>query len=149
VVRNVIGRGGSGGYTRAAAKREGEWKMRLACCVCLLTLLGIAGCAPAVTNTAGPAAATARSVPSSEGTILSMRPVRVRGDRVPWRAALLADASSATTAGDDGNSDLTEFIVRTDAGSTISVVQANELGFRPGDRVTILHDGHTHIARPG
>jgi outer membrane lipoprotein SlyB len=114
----------------------------------LLALFGIAGCAQAVTQTATPVAATVRPVPASEGTILSLRPVAVRSDRDPWRIALLADASGATGVA-DGSSQLTEFIVRIDGGSTISVVQSNELGFRPGDRVTVLHDGHTHIARPG
>jgi outer membrane lipoprotein SlyB len=88
-------------------------------------------------------------VPSSEGTILSMRAVAVRGDRDSLRVALLADASGAATGVADGSNPMTEFIVRIDGGSTISVVQANELGFRAGDRVIVLHDGHTHIARPG
>jgi outer membrane lipoprotein SlyB len=118
-------------------------------CVGLLALLGIAGCAQVVTHTAAPVAATARPVPDIEGTILSLRAVAVRGDRDPWRVALLADASGAATGVADRNSQLTEFIVRIDGGSTISVVQSNELGFRPGDRVAVLHDGHTHIARPG
>ena len=115
----------------------------------LLALFGIAGCAQAVTQTATPVAATVRPVPASEGTILSLRAVAVRSDRDPWGIALLADASGAATGVADGSSQLTEFIVRIDGGSTISVVQSNELGFRPGDRVTVLHDGHTHIARPG
>jgi outer membrane lipoprotein SlyB len=123
--------------------------MTLAGSVCLLALLGIAGCARAVTNTAASTAATARPLPSSEGTILSLRAIAVRGERDPWRVALLADAGGAATIGDDGNSHLTEFIIRIDSGSTVSVVQTNELGFRPGDRVVVLHDGHAHIARPG
>ena len=123
--------------------------MRFAFWAGALALLGVAGCAPAVTTTATPAAATARPSPSGGGTILSMRPVRSRSDRAPWRAALLADASGTTTARDDGSSELTEFIVRTDGGSTISVVQSNAPGFRPGDRVFIVNDGHTRIARPG
>ena len=124
--------------------------MTLAGCVGLLALLGIAGCANAVTGTAtAPAAATARSLPATEGTILSLRAVAVHSDHDPWRVALLADASGTATAVDDGNSQLTEFIVRIDGGSTISVVQANELGLRAGDRVTVMHDGHTRIARPG
>jgi outer membrane lipoprotein SlyB len=114
----------------------------------LLALLGFAGCAQTATNPATPAT-TARPVPSSEGTILSMRAVAVRSDRDPWRVALLADASGAATGIADGSSPITEFIVRIDSGSTISVVQTNELGFHPGDRVIVLHDGHTHIARPG
>jgi outer membrane lipoprotein SlyB len=123
--------------------------MTLAGWVGLLALMGIAGCANAVTNTASPAAATAHSVSSDEGTILSLRAVAVRSERDPWRVALLADTDGAATAIKDDGSRLTEFIVRIDGGPTISVVQTNELGFRTGDRVSVLHDGHTHIARPG
>jgi outer membrane lipoprotein SlyB len=123
--------------------------MTLAGRVGLLALLGIAGCANAVTHTASPAAATAHSVSSNEGTILSLRAVAVRDERDPWRVALLADTSGAASAVNDGGSHLTEFIVRIDGGSTISVVQTNELGFHPGDRVAVVRNGHTHIARPG
>jgi outer membrane lipoprotein SlyB len=123
--------------------------MTLAGSVCLLALLGIVGCTRLVTNGAIPGAATVHPAPSSEGTILSLRAVAVRGERDPWRVALLADATGAATAADDGNNQLTEFIVQIDGGSTISIVQTNELGLRPGDRVTVQHDGHARIARPG
>jgi outer membrane lipoprotein SlyB len=124
--------------------------MTLAGCVGLLALLGIAGCAHAVTSAATPATATsAHSVPATEGTILSLRAVAVRSDHDPLRVALLADASGTATAVSAGNSQLTEFIVRIDGGSTISVVQINELGLRAGDRVTVVHNGRTRIARPG
>jgi hypothetical protein len=47
-----------------------------------------------VTGTAtAPAAATARSLPATEGTILSLRAVAVHSDHDPLRVALLADAS--------------------------------------------------------
>ena len=80
-------------------RRTGVWKMTLVGRVGLLALLGIAGCANAVTNTANPTAATAHSVPSSEGTILSLRAVAARDERDPWRVALLADTSGASNAG--------------------------------------------------
>jgi outer membrane lipoprotein SlyB len=123
--------------------------MRFTGCVYLLASLGLAGCAQVVTSAADPAAAGARAAPSSLGTILSMRPVTLRSDRAPWHVALLAAASGTTQAGDDIGRKPTEFIVRTDGGATISVVQTNELGLQPGDRIIILHDDHTHIARPG
>jgi outer membrane lipoprotein SlyB len=126
--------------------------MALARCAGLLALLGIAGCAQAFTDNGAPGApapAAAHSLPTVAGTILSMRAVAVRGERDPLRVALLADAGGGPTAVADGSSQLTEFIVRIDGGSTISVMQTNEPGFRPGDRVTILRDGRTHIARPG
>jgi hypothetical protein len=31
----------------------------------------------------------------------------------------------------------------------LSIVQVNEAGFHTGDRVVILHDETTHLARPG
>ena len=123
--------------------------MQFAGCVCLLALLGIAGCAQVITDTTGPAPASVRAPPSREGIILSMRPVTMRGDRAQWGVALLAAASGTTAAGGDSQRPPTEFIVRTDAGSTISVVQTNEFGFHPGDRIIVLHDDHTHIGRPG
>ena len=39
-----------------------------------------------------------------------------------------------------------EFIVRKDNGQTVVVVQSNELGLRPGDRVMLMNvDGTTRI----
>jgi outer membrane lipoprotein SlyB len=123
--------------------------MQFAGCVCLLALLGIAGCAQVMPDTTGPAQSSVRALPSREGIILSMRPVTTRGDRARWGVALLAAASGPTVASDDAPRQPTEFIIRTDAGSTISVVQTDEFGFHPGDRIIILHDDHTHLGRPG
>ena len=58
---------------------------------------------------------------------------------------LLADAG----AGDVGERQQVEFIVRVDDGTMLSVVQPNEPGFHSGDRVIILRDAPTHLARPG
>jgi outer membrane lipoprotein SlyB len=124
--------------------------MMLALCAGLVALLALTGCAHSVTNAAAPATATAHGATTGAGTILSLRAVAARSDRDPWRVALLADAGGAAASpGDGGAVPMTEFIVRLDGGSTISVVQTNELGFRAGDRVIVLHDGHTHLARPG
>jgi outer membrane lipoprotein SlyB len=108
----------------------------------------IAGCTQAGTN-AATATRAATSVPSSAGTILSLRPVMPRGDRATWSVALLASASRATTVDTEATRQLTEFIVRTDAGPIISIVQANEPDFRPGSRVIVLHDDHTRLAHSG
>jgi outer membrane lipoprotein SlyB len=123
--------------------------MTLAGKVALLALLGVAGCAQAVSNTATPAATIARPAIATEGTILSLRVVTMQSDQPAWRVALLADASGATTPIENSGGQLTEFIVQVDGGATISVVQINLAMFRPGDRVVVLHDGQTHIARPG
>ena len=61
--------------------------MRLTHYLCLVTLAGIAGCAPAIPPKAPMAPASI-----NEGTILSMRPVGPRGSAEPLRAALLVDA---------------------------------------------------------
>ena len=115
----------------------------------LLALIGVAGCARAVSTTATPTAPTTRPATPSEGVILSLRAVTTRSDQAAWRVALLADAGGAATPVASDNGSLTEFIVRVDAGATISVVQTNEAGFHAGDRVVVLHDGRTHLARPG
>jgi outer membrane lipoprotein SlyB len=108
--------------------------------LCLVTLAGFAGCAPA--NAPKPAVQPA-SV--AMGTILSMRAVDSRSAIDPMRAALLAGGS----ASGDGDRSLVEFIVRADDGATLSIVQSNESGFRAGDRVAILRDDPTRLGRPG
>jgi outer membrane lipoprotein SlyB len=151
----LAGLGTAAGAAKLAAQpalrrtAEKTRNMTLAGCVGLLALLWLAGCAQAATSTAAPAAVGAHPPSSIEGTILSLRAVTVHSDRDPWRIALLADAPGAAAAVAEGSSRLTEFIVRIDDGSTISVVQTHELGLRRGDRVTVLRDGRTHIARPG
>jgi outer membrane lipoprotein SlyB len=109
----------------------------------------VAGCASTQTSVAGPAA---RPVTARAGTILSLRAVTARnGDPAPWRAVLLADARAPNAAidgsGSAGAVPVTEFIVRTDDGAIISVVQANVAGLRAGDRVVISQDMPTHLAR--
>jgi outer membrane lipoprotein SlyB len=42
-----------------------------------------------------------------------------------------------------------EFIVRASDGTIISVVQSNDVGFHTGERIVILRDGPTHLARQG
>jgi outer membrane lipoprotein SlyB len=106
----------------------------------LVMLADLAGCAPA--NPPKPAVQPA-SV--AMGTILSMRAVDSHAGSDPVRAALLAGGS----APGDGDRSLVEFIVRADDGATLSIVQSNESGLRNGDRVTILRDDRTRLARPG
>jgi outer membrane lipoprotein SlyB len=109
--------------------------------VVFVLLAGAAGCAPA--KPPSPAAVQPASV--STGTILSMRAVAARASQDPLRAAMLTTGGSPN----DGGRSLVEFIVRTDDGATLSIVQTNEPGFRSGDRVVIIRDDQTHLARPG
>jgi hypothetical protein len=106
----------------------------------LVILAGVAGCAPV-----SPPKPPAQSAPVGAGVILSMRTVDLRSGIDPVRAALGVDGSGQ----DDGNRSLVEFIVRSDDGATLSIVQTNQPGFRKGDRVVILRDGRTRLARPG
>jgi outer membrane lipoprotein SlyB len=119
-------------------------------CACLAGVSAIAGCAP--TRTAAPAPGAQAARPPVRGTILSMRTVSPPGDPAPWRAVLLADAGAASPASDGGGNSakssapVVEFIVHTDDGATLSVVQANDAALHPGDRVAILHDAETHLS---
>ena len=83
---------------------------------------------------------------AATGTIVSIRKVSAQPGASQWRSVLLADAATTHAASDAG---VMEFIVRAGDGSIVSIVQANDVGFRTGDRVVILHDGQTHLARPG
>ncbi len=90
------------------------------------------------------AAATVQPASVSTGTILSMRAVAARASQDPLRSAMLPAGASPNY----GVRSLMEFIVRTDDGATLSIVQTNEPGFRTGDRVVIMRDDLTHLARP-
>jgi hypothetical protein len=115
--------------------------LQLAICLAgLIAVAGIAGCAP--TN---PPKAVLQPQQASAGIILSMRAVVPQAGEGPLRTELLAGGSSH----DDGNPALVEFIVRTDDGATLSIVQTNQPGFRKGDRVIIFRDDRTRLARPG
>ena len=43
---------------------------------------------------------------------------------------------------------VTEFIVRTDDGNVISIVQVNDAGYHVGDRVIIPRGDPARLARP-
>jgi outer membrane lipoprotein SlyB len=64
--------------------------------------------------------------------------------RDAWTVALMADAGGGLRGGEP----LAEFIVRADDGATLSIVQANDQGFRMGDRVVIVRAAQTRLARP-
>jgi outer membrane lipoprotein SlyB len=114
----------------------------------LFVLVGMTGCAPtnqpAVRTQAPPT-----SVPGSAGTIVWMRSVAEPSGSEGWRTALLAVAAKTNAADGGEAAPLVEFIVRADDGAILSVVQGNDVGLRPGDRVVILYEGSTHLARPG
>ncbi|HUZ64347.1 MAG TPA: glycine zipper 2TM domain-containing protein [Acetobacteraceae bacterium] len=140
-----------------------------------LALLGIAGCAPAYTNSTYSGAAIGRTADVTYGTILSMRNVAVNngGGGIGTLAGAAAGGVAGSFIGGDPRSNIlgalggallggvvgnvvgnqvstgiaTEFIIRQDDGQTISVVQTNENQFVPGDRVAIIRGDRTRIAR--
>ena len=118
----------------------------LTLCLGLVAMAALAGCAP--TNPATLASKTSgQPATTRNGTILSMRQVIVPVGQDSWRK-LLVDRVDMQRADDSRTGPLTEFIVRTDDGITLSIVQANALGLHPGDRVVILRDTGAHLARP-
>ncbi len=82
--------------------------------------------------------------PLATGRILSMRSVYSPAAADAMRAALLGSGSTPEKV----SHPLTEFIVRTDDGPMMSIIQTNEPGFHVGDRVIILHRDRTQLAPP-
>ena len=80
-----------------------------------------------------------------------MRLVTAQKTAPPWRSVLLADAGTANDAGKTpiAQTPVVEFIVRTNSGATLSVVQNNDADFQIGDRVVILRGDQSRLARPG
>jgi outer membrane lipoprotein SlyB len=119
----------------------------------VIVVLFAAASAAACTATTTPASLSSGVAPraaiANGGTILSMRSISAQSSDSLWRAALLASAGGSGDATDGGRKSLIEFIVRTDDGSTLSVVQPNEAGFHNGDRVIILRNYQTRLVRPG
>jgi hypothetical protein len=102
-------------------------------------LLGVARCA------APPATSTVTSVPAEpslpagqRGTILALRVVP-DSTGTPVQALLRRISGTTLPPG------ATEFIVRTDDGSTLAVVQPTDPALRRGSRVAILRGEQTQL----
>ncbi|MCW3473086.1 outer membrane lipoprotein [Limobrevibacterium gyesilva] len=150
----------------------------LAAATILVAVLGVAACAPTNTNTTYTGADIGRTASVSYGVIVSMRPVTVQADqtgvgtlggaalgatagsfigRNDVRGNILGAVGGAIIGGIAGSAvekgvstgSAVEFIIREDNGQTISVVQTNEDGFRPGERVMLTRGARTRIARTG
>jgi hypothetical protein len=110
---------------------------------CVLLLL--AGCATH-TEQPPPKAAAAPVMPTPagvHGAILAMRPVPAEPGG-PARILL----SSLGGLDAPASNHIFEFIVRTDIGTTISIVQPQAEGLHVGERVSILRGGATRIEAP-
>jgi len=123
-----------------------ETLRHLTLCLGLVVAAALVGCAPG--NPAAPASNVIAQPSPRTGTILSMRSVTVlAGEGALHR--LLVDSGATQPAGNGNAAPLTEFIVRTDEGTTPSIVQASAIDLHPGDRVVILRDTSVHLVRPG
>jgi outer membrane lipoprotein SlyB len=113
-----------------------------ACVVAVAGLLALDGCAPA----AAPAADVGPAETAEYGVIVSLRPAAASG---AVQANIMAAFGGPMAGGVEGKpaAAATEFIVREDSGNTISVVQANDDGLRPGDRVAVMRGARTRLAR--
>lgn len=107
-------------------------------CALLITLAACATPAPPPAPVPEPHAAVKIS---EQGTVLAVRPVP-QGNQQTARI-LLTSLGGAVASTDATN---VEYIVRAQDGATISVVQADTTGLRPGDRVSIRRGVHTRIS---
>lgn len=120
--------------------------MRISVLFLCLLVVPFAACTPAMKVPPPAQSAAAPGKHAVSGTIVSLRKVNMRGSQEPWRAALLTDAAAANSS---VPGPLVEFIVRVDDGGTLSIVQMNDPDFHAGDRVLIIRDEQTRLARPG
>lgn len=137
-------------------------------------LLAVPACAPANTGSTFAARDLGRASYVSYGTIVSSRPVQVAGTAgIGTLAGAAAGATAGSFIGGDTRSNIlaglggaivggiagsaiergatggtaTEFVVREDRGGDIAVVQTNEEGLQPGDRVAISRSDRVRLAR--
>ena len=139
-------------------------------------LLAVPACAPANTGSTFACRDLGRAAYVSYGTIVSSRPVQVAGTSgIGTLAGAAAGATAGSFIGGDTRSNIlaglggaivggiagnaiersatggtaTEFVVREDRGGDIAVVQTNEEGLQPGDRVAISRSDRVRLARVG
>ena len=132
--------------------------------VALAVLLEVSACAPADRPAPYTAAELARAAPANYGVVVTIRPVPVHGESTGASTGSVADSGvgvGVATGGDvrdtilgamgtaagPGADPAFEFILREDTGQTISVVQANEEGLRPGERVVLSMGARTRLSR--
>jgi len=105
--------------------------------------LALAGCASPPPPSAIPQAAVVPAAgvpaPGVHGTILAMRPVPAKAPE-PARVLLAGFAGRAPSA-----AELFEFIVRTESGGVIAVVQPRAPGLHAGATVRVIQGTQTRI----
>lgn len=110
----------------------------------LLLGLALAGCAGAGTRMAVAPAAPAVGSGPLYATVALVRPVPAGATE--GEGAVLAALGLAPT---DAQGGLSEILVRTDDGQTLSVVAAAGAGYAPGARVVLLPGAPLRLGRPG
>lgn len=141
----------------------------------LLLTIALGACAPAAGDSAASAYDVGSVGYVSYGTILAMQPVRVAGTRTgigagtgvvggsliggtiggDWRARAVGTVAGAVIGGITGaaveegvtSGHAIRYLVREDYGPDIEIIQTNEPGFQPGDRVAISRGNRVRLAR--
>ncbi|MDB5382160.1 MAG: hypothetical protein JWO26_1792 [Rhodospirillales bacterium] len=147
--------------------------LRLATTV--LMLGGLAACGPANQNSTVSAYAVGAQGAVRYGTVVGMRPVQVAGMRSglgttagalgggvigstvggDWRARTVASVAGALIGGVAGTlveegatgGQAMEFIIRSDEGEDLAVIQSNEQGLQVGERVALSYTDRVRIMR--
>jgi outer membrane lipoprotein SlyB len=106
----------------------------------LAGLLGLAGCAAHHAERDARAPAVAPAAKLGYATIVAARQSGIEGTRI-LAAIGLTPASAPAGRGE------IEFIVRTEDGATLSVVQVDRENLRPGERVAVMSGARTRLVR--
>ena len=127
---------------------RGATEMRFARCICCWRCLA----SPDVPRSSltAPVPQLVHALPSRERhhPVAAAR-VDALGDRSPNGAVARRAASPMAAGTTMATARWWNSLSATDDGAMLSIVQTNEPGFRKGDRVIILRDDQTRIARPG
>jgi len=83
----------------------------------------------------------------SYGVIVSRRPIEAPAAAGRDVRGAILDAVGGPAGGPEAGKPAFEFIVREDDGHTVSVVQTNETGLRPGERVVLSMGTRTRLSR--
>jgi outer membrane lipoprotein SlyB len=113
--------------------------------ITVLLLAACCGCAGTAPETPAAASAQPPDGAVTHGVIVSVRAVTAGTGQDLRR--LLGAAGAATDPIQHGNR--VEIIVRDEHGQAISLVQTNDLDFRPGERILLIPGARSRIARPG
>lgn len=110
----------------------------------LTALLGVSACAPGGANSPAPGAIGGAGR-ASYGVIVSCRPIEAATGGGDVRGAILGAVGGPD--GQGASEAAFEFIIREDNGQTLSVVQTNAAGLRPGERVVLSMGTRTRLSR--